>query len=403
MRRLLPLLLLCACAGSLVDHDGVPLVPADGGNAGISCDESTTCPATSVLNATAACLSNVCGYVCDPPLLKTSTGCAAASRIAAGGGHACAIAGGEVRCWGTNGKKELGVDAPASSATPVGVPLPVDATEIVASSTQTCALLTSGAVWCWGAGQPPHLIEGISGTVVALAAGEAHACASTASAVWCWGDNGSGQLGDGPPHAAPAVVNNVPGATVLAAGLKHTCAVSGTNVYCWGANDRGQCGTGGVASPSLPAIVQGAGTAVLGSGEAHVCSGTAGTLSCWGANLSHQIDGSPGDLTSPKGVLSTASAMAGGAGHTCAIQGGKLFCWGLNDDGQLGTGAFASATGPANTGLTGVDRIAAGFNLTCALFQSGDLKCWGANDKGQLGNGSNLPAKSPSPLAVTGR
>jgi serine/threonine-protein kinase len=95
--------------------------------------------------------------------------------------------------------------------------------------------------------------------------------------------------------------------------------------------------------------------------------------------------------------------MAGGAGHTCAIQGGKLFCWGLNDDGQLGTGAFASATGPANTGLTGVDRIAAGFNLTCALFQSGDLKCWGANDKGQLGNGSNLPAKSPSPLAVTGR
>jgi alpha-tubulin suppressor-like RCC1 family protein len=296
------------------------------------------------------------------------------------------------------------------------------ADQITASTTQTCAHFSHaggvGAVWCWGgpdaASQAPHEITGIIGTVNAIAAGEAHACAATDTGVFCWGHNKVGQLGSVPddPNAPDVVhptvqVNNVPAAKVIAAGRLHTCAGTGSQLYCWGANDRGQDGNGTTTPTALPALVQGAGASFVGAGEAHTCSApTSGSLSCWGANGAKQIDGSLQDQTKPRGTASGASAMAGGVGHTCAIEsGGAVVCWGLNDLGQLASADTAS-TGPSRAPLVQpASIIAAGTKHTCALVANaalGVLECWGSNEFGQLGTGT-VGGKSPAPVAVTNR
>jgi len=408
MKRLLPLLLLCACAGSLVDHDGVP---ADSGVGPPPTQQCLDTCLTAPEGASPRCDGNTCTYTCNAGLLKTPLAsppsCSVPTAIAAGGDHTCAIAGGQVLCWGSNAVKELGVDGIASTGTPVQVPgLPAAATQIAASTTQTCALLASGAVWCWGAGQPPHEIVGIAGAINAVAAGEAHACAATDTNVWCWGDNALGQLGDGgPSHGTPAPVANVPGAKVLAAGSNHTCAgdTAGSQLYCWGANDVGQDGTGATSTTAPAAAVSGASGFFVAAGVGHTCSISAtGSLSCWGANGSHQVDGSlTPAITRPKGELSGASAVAGGLGHTCAIQGGVLSCWGLNRNGQLGSGDFNDRTNPVKS-LAGVGSVATGANHTCALLLDSSLKCWGANNLGQLGSGT-ISGNSPTPVDVTGR
>lgn len=410
--KLLPLLLLCACAGSLVDHEGIT-IPPDAGVVVVTPPTQACLDTCTVAPQGAAplCNGDVCTYQCNPGLLKTPLtnppSCSVPSAIAAGGNHTCAIAGGQVRCWGDNTVKELGVDAPVKTGIPVGPSLPADADQIAASTTQTCAHLVNGAVWCWGAGQPPHEIAGITGSVNAIAAGAAHACAATDSSVWCWGDNASGQLGAGPAHAAPEPVSNLPGAKTLAAGSNHTCAGDATgSLWCWGANDAGQNGTGGTSATSLPAVVsyQGITGSFVAAGEGHTCNITSGSLSCWGANATNQVDGSAAAaiFTQPKGELSGATAVTGGAGHTCALQGGGVFCWGLNDSGQLDTGDTVNKPGPFRTTLNGVLSIAAGSKHTCALLTPDkSIKCWGANDQGQLGTGT-VSGGSTSPEPVTG-
>jgi alpha-tubulin suppressor-like RCC1 family protein len=52
--------------------------------------------------------------------------------------------------------------------------------------------------------------------------------------------------------------------------------------------------------------------------------------------------------------------------------------------------------------LPGVQKIAAGFEHTCAI-QSGAAFCWGLNDRGQLGANPGAAASSAAPVAVSGR
>jgi alpha-tubulin suppressor-like RCC1 family protein len=432
MKRLLPLLLLCACAGSLVDHDGASSLPA-----GVITPPTKACldtckqpPPDSPQNSAPECKVDVCTYSCPDGLLRTALttppSCSVPSDVAAGGDHTCAIAvppGGQgvIVCWGDNGLKQLGFDSPAASDMPLQVPgLPPAADLITASITQTCAHFANGEVWCWGgrdeATRPPHKIAGILGsTVNAIAAGAAHACAATDLGVFCWGHNDRGQLGSPPPPpgqpdvAQPTTqVSGVPAAKALAAGDNHTCAgdATGSQLWCWGDNGAGQNGTGTLSASSAPAVVQRAGATVVAAGANHTCSIGNGALSCWGGNSSFQIDNSGIDAPQPKGesVAQPVMGVAGGQGHTCAIEnsGISVACWGLNDRNQLGpTGDTVSKKNPFRIpALSGVEKITAGSKHTCAL-KVGTILCWGANEAGQLGNGS-VAGASATPALVTG-
>lgn len=146
-----------------------------------------------------------------------------AVQIAAGGWHSCALlAGGTVRCWGYNGGGELGLghtnaigDNELPSSAPV-VDVGGTVVQIAAGSNQTCVLLATGTVRCWGfAGdgalgyantidigdnESPSAAGDVDlgGQAVQLAAGAYHMCALLADAtVRCWGYGFWGPLGYG--------------------------------------------------------------------------------------------------------------------------------------------------------------------------------------------------------------
>ncbi len=78
------------------------------------------------------------------------------TAIAAGSLHSCAIVGSGVWCWGSNSSGQSGGLVPAPLAYPNSMPNPNSiaglapaATAIAAGSAHTCAIV-SGAVFCWG-------------------------------------------------------------------------------------------------------------------------------------------------------------------------------------------------------------------------------------------------------------
>jgi alpha-tubulin suppressor-like RCC1 family protein len=60
---------------------------------------------------------------------------------------------------------------------------------------------------------------------------------------------------------------------------------------------------------------------------------------------------------------------------------------------------FETSTPQPVVGLSGVKRVVAGEQHTCALVEDGALYCWGAGDVGQLGTGASEDEPSPTPVA----
>jgi alpha-tubulin suppressor-like RCC1 family protein len=314
-------------------------------------------------------------------------------RLAAGGAHTCALRGdGTAWCWGSNSWGELGLGmASPGVPTPAAVTALTGATDIramgpsssaVDASEFTCALVTGGAVQCWGEGS-------------------------------------LGELGNGLPSGAgvstPGAVIGLTGAAAIAAGGFHACAALGDGtVRCWGDNTGGALGDGtSVASPQPVEVVGVSGVVAVACGGYHTCALLDdGTVECWGANVSGQLgNGTQStfltDLSPPAPVVGLAgvTALAAGDQHTCALLGDRTVqCWGRDIFGQVGT--TAPASGPAVVlptpveGLTDVSAIAAGQDFTCAVLADTTIRCWGANTSGQLGNGATTTHATPAAVTV---
>src|SRR6266566_1347113 len=115
-------------------------------------------------------------------------------------------------CWGHNNHGQLGDGTKTERDTPVAVSgLPSGVQAIAAGSAHTCALLSSGGIDCWGANDDgqlgdgkmsdrplPAAVSGLAGGAQAVSPGGAHTCALlSGGAVECWGANDYGQVGDG--------------------------------------------------------------------------------------------------------------------------------------------------------------------------------------------------------------
>jgi alpha-tubulin suppressor-like RCC1 family protein len=359
--------------------------------------------------------------------------------VAAGGDHTCAIlAGGALKCWGRNTEGQLGLgDTTNRGAGPdqMGDALPVVdlgasavATAVAAGAAHTCAVLASGAVTCWGAGDAGQLGQGspsfaftpsppldLPGAATAVAAGADFSCALLADGrVLCWGGGARGQLGlgDTANSAAPGAAVALSGkAIAVAAGEHHACALLDDHgVACWGANDAGQLGLGDTQDRTAPVNVP------LGSGGAvAVASRVDSTcvllsdhgVKCWGRNALGQLGlgdaqdrAAPAALAIDLGTGRNASALAVGGAFACALLDTKQAkCWGDNKALELGAPLRAPAYGDGPNemgdflaaavqgGGRTVRAIAAGRAHACAILDTGDVRCWGDNSDGQLGAG----------------
>jgi len=331
--------------------------------------------------------------------------------ISAGGQHTCALTStGGSKCWGANFSGQLGDGTTTDRSTPVDVSgLTSGVVAISAGGPYTCALTSTGGVKCWGdngRGQlgdgtttnssTPVDVVGLSFGVSAISAGdEKHTCAVTTSGgATCWGFNGSGQLGNGTLADSPVPVDVVSdlgsGVAEIDAGGFHTCGVTSSGgAKCWGAGTSGQLGNGFPGTDSsTPVGVAGLSTGVgaLSAGESHSCALTTdGGIECWGYNGFGQLgDGTTTNAFSPIGVVGLSSSsilsISAGGSHTCAVTStGSVKCWGLNTSGQLEDGTTKTSATPTQVSNLppGILAVAAGGQHTCAITTSGGVSLLG--------------------------
>lgn len=297
------------------------------------------------------------------------------TAISAGQTHACAIANGQVWCWGSNKFGQLGNGSTENEKAPVQVAgLPGPATHVTVGNAHSCAIVDA-EIYCWGSrrflGQTvqaegtaqvptPLKVTSLEKAATGIAAGSMHTCAIVSGAVWCWGQNTEGQLGNGSNQASnvPVQAKDLVRATQIAANDEHSCAIIDSEVNCWGANRFGELGVGGMSNSNMPLKIQ--------------------------------------------GLPAKPEQIELGSRHACALSGGNTWCWGENKSGQLARNKWATlyrvvkalflsedamimAPAQADEPIGDTIALGAGEAHTCSLAESGQVTCWGINEKGELG------------------
>ena len=332
-----------------------------------------------------------------------------ALQVSGGVSHTCALLeDGNVRCWGTNLDNQLTPTRPDGD---VFLPAGERAVQIDTGGGHSCALLASGRATCWGfnsSGQcgfghnlPLENAElgviALSEPVRLISTGSADSCAVLASgALTCWGRGGAA-LGyaDAGDRFNPLDAVDVGGrVSFVTAGGNDTCAViEGGFVRCWGEADGGKLGYAHPDDIGLTETPAQAATRVASNGRV-----LGGNVALGGGGVV-QVE------------INTDS------GHVCArFSGGAVRCWGDNDSGSLGYGhesdigddetpAQAAQLGPNQIGGDvpfGRSVLALASGGRCAVLNDRSIICWGRNGDGQLGMPELFDAGTPdlTPAAV---
>jgi alpha-tubulin suppressor-like RCC1 family protein len=256
-------------------------------------------------------------------------------QITAGDQHTCALLEGDtVRCWGNASSGQLGYGntnvgwgrTPAENG---DVAVGGAVAQVEAGDYHTCALLRNGRVRCWGAnalgyGNPAYIGDdelpssagdvSVGGLVQRIATGVNSTCALlTSGALRCWGYVPSAQdpwalIGDDelPSSVPPVNVGGAVGSIDAGGGaigtLSLMCAQLTTGgVRCWGYSEGGALG------------YERAGLDIVGADDV----------------------AARGDIR----VGQPVRQVTAGGDHTCAlVDGGAVRCWGGNTAGELGYG-----------------------------------------------------------------
>jgi alpha-tubulin suppressor-like RCC1 family protein len=290
-------------------------------------------------------------------------------QIATGFRHTCAItSAGRVMCWGSNAFGQLGDRTRTTRRRPVEVVGLRGARAITAGSGHTCALTSAGAVKCWGnvhgvereprpgdrASSTPVAIFGLTGGVATIAAAGRGTCALlTTGAVRCWGGyNSQGRI-------VAAEVSGLPaGLTAISGGGSGYCGITGTGgVVCWESVGRPAVVAG--LSSGISSVTIGTAPGFGSAGNSHICAlSVAGGVKCWGSNMFGELgDGGSTNSAVPvdvSGLTTGIVAIDAGNSYTCALtSAGGVKCWGGNSLGQLGNGRkTAQSTTPVDVVFT---------------------------------------------------
>jgi alpha-tubulin suppressor-like RCC1 family protein len=290
------------------------------------------------------------------------------SSLTAGYAHVCGLEAvtGRVLCWGSSGNGQLGLGDTNAQPTPQPVPLPSAAVVVAAGYHHTCVILDDGSLWCWGYNfegaiglddpynspdvlSPQHV--GVE-TWTAVAGGDGHTCAiQSTGTMWCWGRNTSGELGIGQAMTqammqlrAPTQVGSFSDWTSIDLGQDNACGLRRDgSLWCWGDGSSGE-----LASPPAtfytPTQVgtdtdwQSVSTDIFSTCGVK----KSGALYCWGRNIEGQLG--TGDLnarTTPTltGNGAVFALATAGHFHSCAETRDLIIdCTGADESGELGQG-----------------------------------------------------------------
>jgi len=177
-------------------------------------------------------------------------------------------------CWGYNGQGAVGDGTDTDRLEPAPVTGGLNFVSLGAGvGSHICGVTSLGAVYCWGANSRGQLGNGLTDNTssvpvrallnevaVKVVAGGGETCALIGTgAVWCWGSNGFGQLGTGTTSTESAVPVQVIGGfqfqSLWQSGNSPCALTSSGAAYCWGRNDFGQLGDGSTTHRSSPTRV----------------------------------------------------------------------------------------------------------------------------------------------------
>ncbi|HBU47403.1 MAG TPA: hypothetical protein DEB46_03745 [Myxococcales bacterium] len=324
--------------------------------------------------------------------------------IAIGGGHLCEwMTQGTGSCWGLASVGQTGPEESEGCARTTRETCRYDRGDVgltgiesmAAGLSHNCAL-HRGDLSCWGSnlhgqlGDPlrrsqrdvPTRVEDLD-EIADFALGGFHSCAvMTTGAVQCWGRNAEGQLGNGSDQDAfvPVPVRDLSEVAQLALGDRHSCALNDQGkVSCWGYNGYGQLGQGEIPSPRR---------CRLGQSSRNHCHRWPVTVAA---------------------LPTIERIAAGARHTCALGTNGKVWCWGDNRRGQLGDGTTdgdlcippdgvtaGCRPGPVQVmDLKNISTIAAGHEATCSVDVTGIIQCWGRNSWGQLGVGDRTDRHHP--------
>ena len=245
--------------------------------------------------------------------------------ITPGNRHTCGRRGPNLFCWGNDASEQLGDGAGATARnSPVAVLGGLNVAQAGAGTDHVCAVTSTGDLYCWGsaggagalgtgtgsANVPTQVCSGVSPcaagpyftSVLQVDAGLAYTCAvKTTGTVYCWGTGGNGQIGNGLflNQPVPTAVSSLTNISAISVGDAFACGLRSTDstVWCWGQNSDGQLGNGGTTGSATPVQVLTAaatpltGVAEISAGGMHACARLTATndVYCWGDNAWNQL------------------------------------------------------------------------------------------------------------------
>lgn len=289
----------------------------------------------------------------------------------------------------------------------------------------SCAIQSSGKLYCWGLNQngaiglgnlsfvnTPRIVDS-NENYVKVRVGKQFGCAiTTLGKLKCFGDNTYGQAGNGSnlPQTTPAIIDDGTNYSDISVSSFIGCGITtSATLKCWGFNTYGAVGTvpydnnlqePKVAVPTLVPIGQS--VRLVKTETTHSCAiSTNNDLYCWGMNRYIGINQASGVSGTPIHVDAGYKYLdiAVGNSTTCGITTTHLLrCWG--DGASNGSGSNLTLLPQTIDSANSYQKISMGSSTVCGITNSQIPKCWGLNDQGQVGvNSVATNITVPTPLS----
>ncbi len=321
----------------------------------------------------------------------------------------------ELWTWGSNDSGQSGQGVAATTATVDPAAVDLTAVTMVSAGVQhTLAVQADNSVFSWGSSVDgrtclgvstgvaisPQPITGLSGTVHAVAAGNAFTIISTSTNTYSCGAAGAWTGGAGASDVPAVITTPLAPFSAVSAGRNFVVAISDATkeVVTWGQNAEGQLGRSGAAD-STPTLVPGlSGTyiAVAAGDDFAYALSEDGRLMAWGAFAQGQTpDPGANPQYQPRLVATEATSVAAGDCHVLWTKGdGGVFARGCGDDHRTGQATEADLTVPSQVNaFTGrAAAVAAGSDFSLIVNDVGLVFSFGANAAKQLGRAGEQDA-----------